>query len=212
MKLTAILLTVFFLQVKADGLSQTVTFSGENVSLKKVITAIKQQTGYSFFYTMDIWKEAKPVTIDVKNATVDEVMKLVMKQQPFTYIIENKTIIISKKKEGKTDEGQIIKDFNPPIDVKGRVINENGEPVAAASVFVKGSNIGTTTNDNGEFFLSHLDENAVMVISGVNINTIEIKVDGHTYLSINVKSLVTPLEETVIKGYYSTSKTKYRKC
>jgi TonB-linked SusC/RagA family outer membrane protein len=206
MKLIAILLTVAFLQVRADGFTQaTVTFSGKDVALEKVISAIKQQTGYTFFYTMDIWKDAKPVTISVKNATIVQVLNLIMEQQPFSYIIEDKTIIISKKKEQQLAAEQKSNEA-PPIDVRGRVVNESGEPVAGASVSIKGTNRGTTTNNNGEFTLKNIEENAVLIISGVNINTIEIKVDGLSDLAVNVKSSITPLEETVIKGYYTTTK------
>src|SRR5688572_33399825 len=70
MKLTAILLTIAFLHVKADGLSQTVTISGKNILLEKVFTTIKQQTGYIFFYTTDIIGDAKKVNLHVKNASV----------------------------------------------------------------------------------------------------------------------------------------------
>jgi TonB-linked SusC/RagA family outer membrane protein len=198
MKLLAILLTVAFLQVRADGYTQaTVTFSGKDVALEKVISAIKQQTGYTFFYTMDIWKDAKPVTINVRNATVVQVLNLVMEQQPFSYIIEDKTIIISKKKEQQLE----VQKSNevPPIDVRGRVVNESGEPVQAASVSVKGTNRGTTTNDNGEFFMPGLDDNSVLIISGVNINTTEIEINRKSDLGlVKVRMKVAESEEIVV--------------
>jgi TonB-linked SusC/RagA family outer membrane protein len=205
MKLIAILLTVAFLQVRADGFTQaTVTFSGKDVALEKVISAIKQQTGYTFFYTMDIWKEAKPVTINVKNATVVQVLNLVMEQQPFSYLIEDKTIIISKKKEQQLAAAQKSNEA-PPIDVKGRVVNESGEPVQA-TITVKGTSKGTSTNQNGEFQLSGLDENAVLVITGVGIEERELKVGGKSNLSVVVKIGVKALDEVQMIAYGSTTK------
>src|SRR5690606_1958877 len=64
------------------------------------------------------------------------------------------------------------------IETRGRVVDEAGEPVSGATVKVKGRNIGTSTDANGDFFLSGLDENAVLEISGVNIQTFEIKLAG----------------------------------
>jgi TonB-linked SusC/RagA family outer membrane protein len=205
MKLIAIFLTVAFLQVRADGFTQsTVTFSGKSVSLEKVITAIKQQTGYTFFYTMDIWKDAKPVTLSVKNATVVQVLNLVMEQQPFSYIIEDKTIIISKKKEQQLSQEQKIAEA-PPIDIRGRVVNESGEPVQA-TVTVKGTGKGTSTNQNGEFQLADVDENAVLVVTGVGIEDRELKVAGQRNLSVVVKIGIKALDEVQMIAYGTTTK------
>ena len=120
MKLTAILLTIAFLHVKADVLSQTVTISGKKILLEKVFTTIKQQTGYIFFYTTDIIGDAPKVSLHVKNASVEEVLKLALKNQQLSYHIENKTIIISKK-EGE-DNKQQNEAVPPPGDVKGQTM------------------------------------------------------------------------------------------
>ena len=88
MKLTAILLTITLLQVHAAGHSQTVTFSGNNMQLEKVFTVIKQQTGYMFLYTADVIKGAKKVNLHVKDASLEEVLSLALKDQQLGYHIE----------------------------------------------------------------------------------------------------------------------------
>jgi hypothetical protein len=50
MKLTILFLTVALLHVQANGLSQTITFSGKDVAIKSVFTAVEKQTGYFFVY------------------------------------------------------------------------------------------------------------------------------------------------------------------
>ncbi len=50
MKLTIFLLTAAFLNVSANGVSQTVTFSGQNAKLNEVFASVKKQTGFSFIY------------------------------------------------------------------------------------------------------------------------------------------------------------------
>src|ERR1043165_8049115 len=87
MKLTAILLTISLLQVRAEGLSQTLTISGKNMQLEKVFTVIKQQTGYVFLYTDDVIKDAKKVTLNVKDAQLEEVLRLAFKDQQLGYLI-----------------------------------------------------------------------------------------------------------------------------
>lgn len=125
------------------------------------------------------------VTINVKNADIKEVLSQCLQNQPLGYTIENKTIVITKKVIAP-DLIELTK-VNlppPPIDVHGKVVNEKGEPVAGASVKVKGSNKGISTDANGEFVLTGIDENTTLVISGVNIETFEVKVNGKTDLGV----------------------------
>ena len=60
MKLTFILLIALILNVRAEGYSQKVTYSGENVPIEKVFSSIKKQTGYEFFFQKELimlkWK------------------------------------------------------------------------------------------------------------------------------------------------------------
>ena len=75
MKLVVILLMSVFLQVSAKGLSQTVSFSGRGVTLKKIFTAIEKQTNYVFFYDAALIRNTKPVDLDVKNMPVETVLR-----------------------------------------------------------------------------------------------------------------------------------------
>lgn len=63
------------------------------------------------------------------------------------------------------------------INVRGTIINEAGEPVIA-TVSVKGKNNSVTTNDKGEFELNKIDAKAILVITSVSIESIEIFVNG----------------------------------
>ncbi len=69
MNLTAILLLVFCLQVSAKVSSQTITYTGRNVSLGKVFSVIREQTGYAVATTAKLVKAAKPVTIEAWAGT-----------------------------------------------------------------------------------------------------------------------------------------------
>jgi TonB-dependent starch-binding outer membrane protein SusC len=202
MKLTAILLTLAFLHVRADGLSQTVTFSGKNIMLEKVFTVIKQQTGYMFFYTADVIGEAKKVSLRVKGATVEEVLNLALKGQPLSYHIENKTIIISKGKEAvenKQQSNNVI--APPPVEIKGKVLNHKGEPLAGANIKVKGTVIGSVTNALGVFELKGVEENATIEVSYLGFETQLIKLAGQTSISIQLKLVESELASVSVSVY-----------
>ena len=84
--------------------------------------------------------------------------------------------------------------------VKGRVTNDTGEPVAKASVQVKGTNTGTTTNDDGEFQIS-VPVNGVIIISAINLIEQEIKVGARTSIDVKLAAADKSLENIVVIGY-----------
>jgi TonB-linked SusC/RagA family outer membrane protein len=209
MKLLVILLTVAFLQVRADGFTQaTVTFSGKDVALEKVISAIKRQTGYIFFYTMDIWKAAKPVTIDVKNVSIYDVMEIIMRTQPFTYIIENKTIVISEKKEIQSNSNKVEV---PKTNIAGKVTDKEGNPLNGANVVVKGTTKGTTTDESGYFELKDINDNVILEISYVNYETAIVSIKDKKFISVQLNlgiNELTGISVVLNTGYQKISKER----
>jgi TonB-dependent starch-binding outer membrane protein SusC len=202
MKLTAFILLAACLQVSATGAAQGITLKAKDMPLEKVFAEIKSQTGYVVFYEYSVIKESRSVTLNVTNASVVQFLNECFKDQSLDYTIEGKTILVTKKNTNKIAEA--VTTASPPISIKGRIVNESGEPVAA-TILVKGTNKGTGTRPNGDFDLNEVDENATLVITGVSIETMEIKLDGRSDLgTITVKAKVTGLGEVVInKGYYS---------
>ncbi|MBO9202950.1 MULTISPECIES: SusC/RagA family TonB-linked outer membrane protein [Niastella] len=202
MKLTAILLTIVFLNVKATGVSQTVTYSGDNILLEKVFTVIKQQTGYLFLYPADAVKDAAKVSIHVKNAPLEEALDQVLKNQPLRYMIQNKTIVISKTMEAgdnkKTENKNIIA---PPVDIKGRVLNHKGEPLPGANVKVKGTAIFAITNADGFFVLRGAEEDAVLEISYLGFETQTVKTDGKSIVSVQMVLEVSEMAAVSVSVY-----------
>lgn len=90
--------------------------------------------------------------------------------------------------------------FAQQITVKGKVLNESGQPVQKASVLQKGSSTGVATDDNGDFQIS-VPENATLVISAVDFLTQEIKTAGKTSISVKLINTRKDLGEIVVVGY-----------
>lgn len=90
--------------------------------------------------------------------------------------------------------------FAQNITIKGKVLKEDGTPVAGASVTIKGTGNGTSSNDQGEYQLSAAG-NATLVISAVDFVTQEIKVNNRTSVDIKLVSLEKSLGEVIVVGY-----------
>ncbi|OQP59113.1 hypothetical protein A3860_38760 [Niastella vici] len=207
MKLTAILLLAACLHVSAWGVSQTITLSLKDAPIQKVFKEIERQTDYTFFVERQWLEKAKKVTIVANGLPLNQVLELCFKDQPFSYSISGKTITLGPKKEKVDKEQKTSAIQNPLIDIKGRVVNENNDPVDGVTVTVKGTSIGTTTNSNGEFFLKSVEENATLVFSSVNMEAHEVKVSGKNFLDVALQTKITSMQEVVInKGYYTEKK------
>jgi TonB-dependent starch-binding outer membrane protein SusC len=111
MKITAFILLAFCLQVSAKVSSQTVTLSAKNVTIKEVFRQIILQTGISVIYDNAIIDKIKPVNIDVKNASINEVLDLCLAGQPITYKHQGNSIML-KFREGTLDKDKKVTSTN----------------------------------------------------------------------------------------------------
>jgi iron complex outermembrane receptor protein len=202
MKLIAFLMFAFCLHVSAKTDAQNISLSEKNVSLQKVFKVIKKQTGYDFWYENQLLAKGEKISIVANNQPLAEVLELCFKNQPFTWSIVGKVIVVkAKEAEPQINLKPLPPAPPPPVEIKGRVVNEKGEPVSSASVTVKGSNIGTTTGANGEFSLSIADGKKTLVISSVGYENEEVSIGNGGNLTITLKLKPVATEEIVVVGY-----------
>lgn len=206
MKLTTIIILAACLHTSAKGVAQqTITFSGKEVSLESVFSAIKKQTNYRFFFNTDMLSSATKVTLEVKNAQVEQVMNMALKDQPLTFTIKGRTIFVMKKQEEEKKSTQVER-TGDPITVSGRVTDDQGQPLAGANVKVKGGNNGVTTDAQGRFTLNNVDPNASLEISFVGHEMQFISLKGKSAVSIILGQKLSMLDETVVIAYGTTSR------
>src|SRR5690606_4680637 len=87
-------------------------------------------------------------------------------------------------------------------DVTGRVTDSgDNSPLPGASIIVKGTSVGTTTDVNGEYTISTEDANATLVFSFIGYETQEIQIGGRTRIDIALMGSAQALQEIVVVGY-----------
>lgn len=199
MKLTLAFLIVTMMQVSASGFAQNkITLSEKNASLEKVLKSVRKQSGYNVFFILKEIKNAKPVSINVNQATLEETLNEIFKNQPLTYAIEYKTVVVQKRKE--TFYFDLKTQSIAPIDVTGKILDENGQGIPGASVKVKGTSNGSVTDAKGFFGLKNVDENATLIISYVGYDIKEVKV-SKSEMSIKLTVTLSNLDEVVVVAY-----------
>jgi TonB-linked SusC/RagA family outer membrane protein len=206
MKFTLILLIVCFLQAGARGFTQTLTLKFNNASLQQVFEVIEEQSDYSFVYGKEQLLKAKKVTLNVNDATIENALALLFKDQPLTYTISDRYISIREKKN-EVDKNESQFEASPPFEVRGRILNDKGEPLEGITITVKGTKLGTQTGRDGLFVLNAPKSNGVLVISGVGYETKELAIAGLSNVGdIRIAATVNALDEIVVTGYSSQRK------
>lgn len=199
MRLTTLILITAILQVSAKSSAQKISLSERNATLAKVFMKISEQSGYDFLVTGSTLKGVKPVTIEVKDADMKEVLAQILRDQPVTYTIEDKVVKIVRK-TFPTYLGQPAEQ-----DVRGKVLGEKGLPLAGATIRVKGSNKVATTGQDGYFVLNGIAEKATLIISFIGYQTQEVKAGEN--MEITLKPATSELQGvTINKGYYTERK------
>jgi len=210
MKLT-FFLTIAFMNLGAAGLTQTVSFSGKEVSLKKIFNVVKDQTGYVFFYDAAMLRGTTPVTISAHNVNLEDFLRKALSDQPVSFSIEDKTVVIIRKKTTDPTVNDLV--AAPPQLVSGTLRDDKGNPVEGASVKLLPGNRGAATNARGEFALANIPEGKyTLEISFIGFETIKrsIVVSGDSPLFLTNLILkreeALAVDEVVVIGYGAQKK------
>jgi TonB-linked SusC/RagA family outer membrane protein len=215
-RLTGIILLVACLHVSAGSIAQQhISLYLKAAPLERVFAEIEKQSGYTVFYNTAVLKYAKPVTIEMTDVTVEEVLRVCLGGVPLEFTIQDRTIFVKHvnadadagDREGGDKHGAAV--GTAPSIVSGTVQTEAGQPLAGATVAIRGINKVAVSNAKGEVVLKDVPDGEYdLEISYVGFErlTTKIKVINHgAVFTAALRQLVSKLDETVVKGYYTTT-------
>ncbi|SEM72686.1 TonB-linked outer membrane protein, SusC/RagA family [bacterium A37T11] len=191
--ITSLFIFLALIQAYAKGYSQTLTMNLHDVNLLLALQEVSTKSGYDLVYSNNMLTSAKQVSIQVKNASIETVLDQLFIGQPLSYTLRKGTIIIQQKSQDPTQ-------FSQQISLEGIVLNGNGEPLAGASIAIKGTNIITISGNNGHFSFKDIPPNAQLIVTYVGYKTQKINAYGQKFLNILLESEVGTLDEVVV-GY-----------
>ncbi|WP_431210972.1 carboxypeptidase-like regulatory domain-containing protein [Puia sp. P3] len=206
MRLTTFLLLAFCLHLSANTRAQQINLSEQHVPLDKVFKKITDQTGYLFVYRDEWMKQTHDISISVRNAALREVLDICFKDQPFTYAIIDKMVVL---KDTIPAVGRLrLVDAPSGDSVHGRVADSLGAPLVGASIRIKGTTKGTQSDVHGDFKLKHVPEGTALVVSYTGYVTREFTVGAGVgnYHYMTLQRSQDELDVTVIQAYGTTSR------
>ncbi|WP_316819072.1 SusC/RagA family TonB-linked outer membrane protein [Pedobacter nyackensis] len=200
MKLITVLFIATMMQVSAASFAQKLTLKKDNISLEQLFKEIRKQTGYAVIYTAATIKDSKAINADFQNTPIEKVLTTSLKDQSLRFEIDTKNIIITKAPPTFLDG---LVERWADRDIRGRVVDEEGNPLPKANVQIEGKDRVYETDDKGMFEIKGVDDNAKLIISyvGYKILVIVLK-DAIMPLEIKLNQLTGELEE--VKVTYNT--------
>lgn len=176
-----------------------ITLELNEQSLAKAFEAIEKSSGYNFVFASKDVREAGKVNINLKGASIYEVLTEVAKQTGLSFKQVNQNIHV-KKNENRPFV-QSLKDVLFAT-VSGRVLDGTGTPIPGVTVLVEGTSRGTVTDIDGRFNIEASPEE-YLIFSFVGYEKQRVFVGNTTVLNIVLKEDVSNLSEVVVIGYGS---------
>ena len=205
MKLSTILILAASLHVAARSTAQRVTYSGKDVDLPVVLSVIREQTGYVFFYDKNDLKNIEPISVSLKDVPVAEALRSILQGLPLEFEMQGNTVFITRK----VVPGLIESPEAAPADtIRGYVHDSTGAPLQGASITIKGTTEGTKTDLKGRFGLIRAKAGTVIVISYTGYNNEEVAITGSTHptIFITLRRSESALDATIVQAYGTTSR------
>ena len=201
MRITAIFILGVSLHVSANSFSQSITISAKRITIEKAFRLIEQQTDFSFLWNESVLDKSRVISIDVKDAPLSTVLDICLRGMPLSYRIMDRVVLIQLTRAIRIEDS-IRSALHPLADVHGRILNENGDPLAGATVVIKGTTITALTDDQGNFHINTGEQvNPIIQITFVGYLVEEYPLRGRDNFTIKLRQDIRSLGDVVIVGY-----------
>jgi TonB-linked SusC/RagA family outer membrane protein len=160
---------------------------------------LQKKSNYTFLYKDNVLPSHDKFDVEVSELTVPQILDNVLRNSPLSYqLMPNHLIVITSRAVSDPDAAQDIR-------IMGRILSASGDVLAGATVHIKGSAAGTSTDSTGHYDLMVPDD-AVLVVSYVGYETQEIAVGSRTRIDVTLTSLPGSINEVVVIGYGTSRK------
>lgn len=179
-------------------------------------------------FSASIYSQNRNLTLDVENASVKDVFKIIEKQSPYRFFYNDELIELNKMVDlsvqglpiesvlsqlfTNTETAYTIMENNLVVIAPKRVLQqqtvtgmvtdaETGEPLPGVYIRIQGTNTGGVTDASGSYSVNVTGADAVLEFSFVGYTSQEIPVGGQAVINVALVPEIEVLEEVVVVGY-----------
>ena len=189
------LLILLFMTIPVQWTAAQLALTTPRTTLGTVIKKIQSQSKYQFFYD-DKLSAASVDPLKVKDASLQEVLNLVLKGKNITFKVEDNIVYLSEKSSTPTNNNQQQK--GKERKVTGRVLDEQGEPLIGVNVLIKGSSSGVITDLEGNYTLATKEENPVLQFSYIGYKSQELPLKSQSVINLTMQNDTQVIDEVVV--------------
>ncbi|MBL1410816.1 SusC/RagA family TonB-linked outer membrane protein [Sphingobacterium faecale] len=165
--------------------AQTISIDADKTTVQQVFKDIEKQAKITFSYERETLADTKPLTLHLRNKPLKDVLSEIAKRTALDFQQVGNVIVVNKKKVQPAPKRPVPEnkktEVQPQQPIRGKVTDQSGNPIAGATISVKGTNIRTVTDTQGDFILHGVQLNADIEISYIGFETI------HTVAKENLK-------------------------
>jgi TonB-linked SusC/RagA family outer membrane protein len=180
------------------------TLNMKNKTIEDVFREIERNSEFIFFYNDNVVELSRKVNVSVEGKTIRDVLETLFKGSDTKYEIADRQVILYSEKTGKT-ELQPLQQTPKQVTVTGIVTDELGETVPGASVVVKGTPRGVTTDSDGTYSISVLPVD-VLEFSFLGYQTQAVTIGEQRKINVQLKPKANELDEVTIVAFGTQKK------
>lgn len=211
MKMVVLFLLIGLTHLSAEVRSQNavVNLKLKNVTVEQVILEVEKQLKQDFFFSKKEVDVTKKISVDLNQATLDELVQIIFGERFGYRIVDNLIVITPKAIVAKEDEKTVL--------MKGKVVDERGEALPGVTVLIEGTSVGCATDTAGRFSLPLPKEikDVVVVFRFVGMETQKVKLadikdkeilKGNKDLRVILLEQSESLDDVVVTGIFTRKK------
>jgi hypothetical protein len=208
MKLTAAILLFCLASSGASTYAQNtrLNISSDGKNILELFREIEEKSEFYFFYQKEDLKELNDVSVDLKNATVMEILDKALAGTNLHYKVVDRYIVVRKSGDNFGDNIIAAQQQQQQRTISGTVTDDTGQPLPGVTVIIKGTTQGTVTNVDGEYTIPNIPENAVLQFSFVGMRSQEVVITNQSMINVQMVADAIGLEEVVAVGYGTQKK------
>jgi iron complex outermembrane receptor protein len=169
-----------------------------NSTIRDLFGFIEDNSEFIFLYKNEDFNVGKKIQIDLKDATINQILDEALKGEKVSYDVYERQIVIRKSVDMLNSQQK--------RDISGSVKDNTGFPIPGVTVLLKGTSIGVLSDMNGEFKISVPGDANILVFSFVGMKTLEVPIGAASVLKVVMEEETVGIEEVVAVGYGKNSR------
>ncbi len=177
--------------------SKAITFEASEESLTSAINRLSKASGINIGYPGNV-KQYRKITLSKASRTVLETLKALLKDTELDCKPVGEMLVVFRKPQTPVAPSKKL------INVNGKVVDETGQPLAAITIMLQGTDRGTTTNSSGSFELAQVPEDAFIIAQGVGFPAQAF--NATALMELRLSRSVSDLDEVQVIAYGTATK------